>query len=142
MSHLENLKPLLTTHIDIRWGEMDAYGHINNAMYLRCMEEARIRLLFQMGYKLDGRGQGPVIVNVSSTFLAPVEYPDQLSIDCYLSDAGRSSCMSHYKSYSEQKKHSCICDGSAKIVWIDTSTGKSIELPQAIREVIDRQSLD
>lgn len=142
MNHPEDLSPLLTTRIDIRWGEMDAYGHINNAMYLRYMEEARIRLLLKLGYKLDGHGQGPVIVNVSSTFMAPVEYPDQLSIDCFLSDAGRSSCMSHYKIHSNQKNQQCVCEGSAKIVWIDTESGKSIELPQTIRDVIDRQSLE
>lgn len=142
MNQLQNLKSLLTTSIDIRWGEMDAYGHINNAMYLRYMEEARIRLLFKMGYKLDGRGQGPVVVNVSSTFMAPVEYPDRLTIDCFLSDAGRSSCISRYKIHSEQNNQQCVCEGSAKIVWFDTESGKSIELPQTIRDVIDRQSLE
>ncbi len=134
-------KPIFICRIPVRWGDMDAYHHINNAMYLRYMEEARIQLLYQAGIKMDGRGLGPVIVNASCTFLLPVTYPDTLVIECYIGDPGRSSFMSYYKLYSQSQQDRLVCEGSAKIVWIDPAENKSVPLPAKILDIIQSQSL-
>ncbi len=134
-------KPIFICRIPVRWGDMDAYGHINNAMYLRYMEEARIQLLYKAGIKMDGRGLGPVIVNASSTFLLPVTYPDTLVIECSVAEPGRSSFISYYRLYSQSLNDRLVCEGSAKIVWIDPDHGKSVPLPEKIRSMIEDQSL-
>lgn len=132
-------KPLFTTRIPLRWSDMDSYNHVNNTLYLRYMEEARVQLLYQMGYRLDGSGQGPVVINVSATFLRPLAYPDTVIVDCYADQAGRSSFMSYYKLYSQQHKDLLACEGSAKIVWIDTASNRSVELPDDVRMMIEQQ---
>jgi acyl-CoA thioester hydrolase len=135
-------KPIFQTQVAVRWGDMDAYQHVNNAMYLRYMEEARIQLLHKMGIKLNGRGFGPVIINASSTFLVPLTYPDNVTIDCYLAEPGRSSFMSYYKLYSQSMENKFVCEGSAKIVWIDTQTNLSVALPSEIIMMIKKQTLE
>ena len=50
-------------HIPIRWGDMDAMGHLNNGTYFRYMETIRIDWMYAMGCKPDPQGEGPVIVN-------------------------------------------------------------------------------
>ena len=133
--------PLYVSRLAVRWGDMDAYGHVNNAMYLRYMEEARIQLLYKAGVKMDGRGPGPVIVNAQSTFLLPVTYPDTLIIECFAREPGRSSFMSYYKLFSQSLQNQLVCEGSAKIVWIDPAHGKSVPLPEFILNMIKSQSL-
>ena len=48
--------------IPIRWGDMDAMGHVNNTLYFRYMEIVRIEWLHKIGGKPDPAGEGPVIV--------------------------------------------------------------------------------
>lgn len=136
----KNLNPLFSAHIPVRWADMDAYGHVNNAMYLRYMEEARIQFLVDKGIKIDGKGLGPVIINADSNYLKAVTYPDTLRVDCYLDQPGRSSFMSYYKLYSQAMDNTLVCDGSAKIVWIDTKTNLSVSFPENIRHLINSQT--
>jgi acyl-CoA thioester hydrolase len=135
-----DLSVIFSTHISIRWGDMDAYGHVNNTLYLRFMEEARIQLLLQMGYSLDNDQEGPVVINIQSTFLQPVIYPDTLTIDCYAAEPGNSSFMTYYKLYSQQQ-NSLVCEGSAKVVWINKKTNRSSPLPTSLRAMLEEQDI-
>jgi acyl-CoA thioester hydrolase len=135
------LNALFSFEMPIRWGDMDAYAHVNNTLYLRYMEEARILLLQQMGYSLNDPDQGPVVVNLQCSFLQPVVYPDNLTIECFADKAGNSSFMSYYKLYSKQQQNSLVCEGSAKLVWIDKKSTRSRALPDDIRYMIDEQKI-
>jgi acyl-CoA thioester hydrolase len=135
-----DLAVLHSTDIQVRWGDMDAYAHVNNTLYLRYMEEARIELLNQMGYQLNDAAQGPVVINLQCTFMQPVVYPDRLRIDCFADQVGNSSFMTHYKLYSQQQ-NSLVCEGSAKIVWINKQNNRSTRLPEDIRQMIEQQRL-
>lgn len=128
---------LYTCTIPVRWGDMDAYGHVNNAMYLRYLEEARVQLLAKMGASMDGNGVDPVVINVGCTFYKPVVYPDTLSIACYVKDPGRSSFMTHYQIFSAADSRTPVSDGYAKVVWMDHHSGKSVPLPEQIRAQIE-----
>ncbi len=60
----------------IRWGDMDAFGHVNNTVYFRYMEQVRISWFEQLGMAgSNADGQGPVIVNASMEFLKQLHYP-------------------------------------------------------------------
>ena len=68
--------PVQTTTIPIRWGDMDAQGHVNNTVYFRYMEQARIEWLLRVAEQIGaGSTPGSVIVNASCTFIEPIEYP-------------------------------------------------------------------
>jgi acyl-CoA thioester hydrolase len=124
-------RPLVhTSRQPIRWGDMDALGHVNNTVYFRYMEQARIEWLFALNAEHGAYGgTGPVIVNASCTFLQPLVFPGDVEVRMYLGDLGRSSIGSYYDLLCDGRKYA---EGAAKIVWIDLATGRSAPLPAAI----------
>ena len=111
---------------------MDAFGHVNNTVYFRYMEQARIEWLYAQarehgtGYAADS---GSVIVNASCTFLEPLVYPGDCEVRMYLGELGRSSVGSFYEISSDGRR---FAEGAAKIVWVDRASGRSTTLPEAI----------
>jgi len=62
----------------IRWGDMDAMGHVNNTLYFRYMEVIRLEWLFKIGAGPDPSGFGPVIVNAFCNFIRQLEFPGEV----------------------------------------------------------------
>ena len=100
-------RKLVPTEImPIRWGDMDAMGHVNNTIYFRYMEQARISWFEAIGARSGVKGQGPVIVNASCTFIKQLVYPGDVEIKTYVGELGRSSLQTYLElrpSYDPQK---------------------------------------
>jgi len=114
----------------MRWGDMDALGHVNNTVYFRYMEQTRIEWVEAM---FPSRG-GPatlsfVIVNASCTFLVPLVYPGDVEVRMLLGELGRTSIGSFYEIAVEGEIYA---EGAAKMVWIDSATGRPEPLPVVI----------
>jgi acyl-CoA thioester hydrolase len=86
-----NKKLAHATRIAIRWGDMDALGHVNNTVYFRYMEQARIEWLSSIGCDPDPSTEGPVIVNAHCSFLKQLKYPGEIEVLTYVGPPGRSS---------------------------------------------------
>lgn len=127
-------KLVYTVTIPIRWGDMDAMGHVNNTVYFRYMEQARIEWLSMMGCLPDENGNGPVIVNAYCTFKKPLKYPDQVEVCTYIGAAGRSSFETIQEMRSVGDGYALYAEGGAKVVWVSAATGKSEALPEAIKQ--------
>jgi acyl-CoA thioester hydrolase len=125
-------QPFYSCEIPVRWGDMDAFGHVNNAIYFRYFEEARFQMLLAKGIS-NITDSYPVLINIGCTFLRPVFHPDILRIDTFLSAPGRSSFIATYKVYSSHDPQTPCSEGHSKIVWVDKSTGKSVALPDAVK---------
>ena len=111
---------------------MDVLGHVNNTVYFRYMEQARIEWLYGSAgctARLT-RGHGPVIVNASCTFLVPLVYPGDVEVRMYLGEPGRTSVGSFYEICEGRAQ--AYAEGAAKIVWIDVASGRAMPLPDAI----------
>ena len=130
-------KLILSTRIPVRWGDMDAYGHVNNTVYFRYFEQARVEWLEQQGSRVSpDEPVGPVIINASCTFYAPVNYPATVIVKMYGGEPGRTSLMTWYELLVEGEDR-LYADGAAKTVWMDICTGKSASLPDTIRALFD-----
>lgn len=124
---------LITTRMPVRWGDMDAYGHVNNTVYFRYMEQVRVEWLEQMGSEVSADNPvAPVIINAACTFLVPVNYPATLIVRMYGGEPGRSSVMTWYELYVEGDDR-LYAEGAAKVVWMDPRTGKSAPIPETLR---------
>jgi acyl-CoA thioester hydrolase len=121
-----------TSLIPIRWGDMDAYGHVNNTIYFRFMEQNRIEYLEQQGYKVMPVGTAPVIINASCTFLVPLTYPGLVEIKMFCGQPGRSSIPTHYE-IRLQGDDTLYATGESKIVWMEVASGKSVAIPDELR---------
>ena len=76
-----------TAHCQIRWSDMDAFGHVNNARYLTLFEEARTALIARAGQEegLSGLMSGVVVVRHEIDYLRPIDYqPDPVRIDTWM----------------------------------------------------------
>jgi acyl-CoA thioester hydrolase len=124
-------KLVLLEHIPIRWGDMDALGHVNNTIYFRYMEQARVSWFQQIFGELSGsQKEGLVIADASCNFLKPLTYPGTVEVRMLFGAASRSSVESYYEMWMNGVLYA---EGAAKIVWIDVERGKTVPLPEAIR---------
>lgn len=125
------------SRIPIRWGDMDAYGHVNNTLYFRYAEQNRVEWFEAHGLGCGvAHDEAPVIVNAACTFHIPMTYPGTVEVRMYGSHLGRSSFQTEFEMRMEGDER-IFCSGSSKVVWTDTRTGKSAPLPDYLRRQID-----
>ena len=136
MEHSRKPRKLVhTTLVPIRWGDMDAYQHVNNTVYFRYMEQARVEYLESIGYSIQPKGSAPVIINAGCTTLVPLTYPGMVEVKMFFGAPGRSSFPSTYE-IRLQGDDTLYATGDAKIVWMEVATGKSVPIPDDLRELL------
>lgn len=119
-------------HFPVRWGDQDAYGHVNNTVYFRFFEEARIRWLDHQALTADGEEEGPVIVTTDATFHRELVHPATVRVELRTGRAGNSSLETLYR-VLDAEDNTLYASGSAKIVWINHDTGRPTPLPDRLR---------
>lgn len=129
-----------TENIPIRWGDMDAQRHVNNTIYFRYMEQARIALFDQLGVRSQGSSipehLSPVVVTASCTYLKALVYPGTVEVALEMGDPGRTSVMVYYVMRPSYDPETTYAEGASKQVWVDSRQGKAAPLPEAIRALI------
>src|SRR3954469_22697425 len=120
--------------IEIRWGDMDAMGHVNNTVYFRYMEQARIGWFDTLVPRADAwKVTGIVIANASCNFKRPINYPGTVEVKLLVGPPGGSSVPTFYELKVD---NALYADGAATVVFIDMRSQKPIRIPEAIRELL------
>jgi acyl-CoA thioester hydrolase len=117
----------------IRWGDMDAMGHVNNTIYFRYMETVRLDWLFANGAELHGAAAGPVIVNAFCNFVRQLVYPGDIVVSMYVGSPGRSSFDTFHTISRVDEAGVVYAQGGATVVWTDHALAKSMPMPEAFR---------
>ncbi len=102
----------------VAWGELDAFNHLNNVVYYRYMESARIDYLYKLG--MFGAGQFMVLAQSSCCYLKPVHFPDCLHIGVRCKKLGTTSMVFDYCFFSEQQQ-AVVATAEAVVVSLDES---------------------
>ena len=122
--------------IPIRWGDMDAMGHVNNAVYFRYMETLRIDWFRHIGLRPEELGVGPIIINAFCSFMRQLEYPGDVLARNYVGALGRST-IDTYATLERVDQPGVIHSvGGATVVWSDFKAQKSVPLPEHIRALL------
>lgn len=129
----EHKKLIHTMEMPIRWGDMDAMGHVNNTVYFRYLETARIDWFRVIGCDINPRGEGAVIINAFCTFHRQLEYPGDIVVKMYASDVGRTSFESWATIERTDAPGVVYASGGATTVWVDFPKQKSTPLPDRLR---------
>lgn len=132
----ENKKLLFTTSWTVRWGDMDAMGHVNNVMYFKYMEHCRVDWLAQAQLMHPAPGVEPVVVNAFCNYHAQLVYPDEVVFNLYASNPGRSSVETWVTMARVQAPEVICASGGATIVWVDMARQKAVALPEGIRQLL------
>ena len=129
--------------ISVQWGDMDSMGHVNNARYFTWCESARMSY-FAAVHMYDHRGEGekhgPALAAAHLNFRQQVRYPAELDVITRVSEIGRSSFRMEYEIVyrGTETLGQRLADGHGVIVWVDYGTGRSIPLPESLKQEIRR----
>ena len=115
----------------VRWGDLDAFNHVNNARYLTFLEQARIEWFETIGEPWVTEDSAPVVASATLNFKRPIEYPASVFVELFTEKLGNSSVViGHRIVDADGGLH---CDGSVVAVWIDRHSGKPTPLPAGVR---------
>ena len=130
----DNKKLVHTLRMPIRWGDMDAMGHVNNTVYFRYMEQARIAWFDALvPDKAAWSALGIVIVSASCNFRKTMTYPGTVEVKLFAGAPGGSSVPTFYELKVGEELYA---DGAAVVVFIDTHSQKPVRIPERIRSLL------
>ncbi len=122
---------------DVIWGDLDAYGHVNNTVYFRYFEDARMAYFEQAGVgQIKQRDNlGPILARAECNFRLPLQYPDRIYI------GGRAELPAPKKIQMECLVYSENMAGIAAqlqglVLYYDYNAGRSCEVPESIVQAI------
>jgi acyl-CoA thioester hydrolase len=120
------------------WGELDAYGHVNNAVFLRWFETVRFHYFELTGVTALHRveNKGPILARSEIDFLAPVEFPDDVWLSVRVTKIGNTSFTMENAVWSSRQAK-LVARGHNVIVMLDYGAGGTkIRVPEPIRAAI------
>eukprot|EP00043_Microstomoeca_roanoka_P016396 m.167187 g.167187 ORF g.167187 m.167187 type:complete len:205 (-) comp16450_c2_seq2:1967-2581(-) len=121
----------------IQWGDMDAFQHVNNVVYFRYFENARISYLFKLCElsKVDYLGThaiGPIMADAYTRFRRPVTFPDTLAIGIRAEQVKSNELYLVHQMFSEKMNGALVAEGRGRLVSVDYPTGKKADFPASI----------
>lgn len=127
----------VVVEIPIAWADMDAYGHVNNTVYLRWFESARIAYFERTGlYEVkEETGIGPILASTRCRFRLPLTYPDTVMAGARTSEIGDDRFVMDYAVVSRARDQ-LAADGDGLVVTYDYKVRAKARLPDAVRKRI------
>ena len=77
--------------LDVRWGDVDSFGHVNNAVFLAYLEQCRSLWMDSVPCHWQDGDTGPVVANVNINYRRPIHWPERLEVTIRPESPGRSS---------------------------------------------------
>lgn len=127
----------VTVDIPVAWGEMDAFGHVNNVVYFRYFETARIAYMRALGEEFaQNSGVGPILASIGCRFKFPLTFPDTVRVGARVTELGADRFTTLHRIVS--LRHGRIAaEGEGVVVTYDYATGKKAPMPDALRRAIE-----
>jgi len=117
---------------EVRWRDLDAFGHVNNAAYLGYIEEARVRWFKSMSTDWASETSAPIVAAVTANYRKPMGWPETVRVELFCERLGGKSVTLRHRITSLTMPDTLYCDGNTVLVWVNAS-GQSIALPDAVR---------
>ena len=122
----------------VQWGDQDAFGHVNNLIYFRWMESARIEYFGRAGIQSAAaqHGTGPILASIKCDFRRQLIYPDTVLISASVASFGRTSMKMVHRVYSATQQV-IAAEGDSTIVMFDYDAQKPVVVSEEIRKKIE-----
>jgi len=122
--------------IPVAWGEMDAFGHVNNTVFFRYFESARVAYFERIGFTGGtGRGIGPILASTSCRFRRPLFYPDTVRVGVRTVEMNEDRFQTTYRVVSLRSEE-VTADGEGLVVSYDYARREKVALPAQVRDAI------
>ncbi len=128
--------PLIVS-LDLPWGDMDAFGHVNNVAYFRYFEQSRVAFLKAVGWMPEGSptGIGPIVHSTQARFRLPLAYPDRLRVGTRMTELAADRVTLEHRVVSERLGR-VAADGWVVVVCLDYAVGTKVNIPDTIRTAL------
>ncbi|WP_120512310.1 acyl-CoA thioesterase [Photobacterium salinisoli] len=128
----------VVTEIPVAWGEMDALNHVNNVVYFRYFETARLDYFKEAALMDDIKdtGVGPVLSDTSARYRLPVTYPDTLMVGSRVTKIEDDRFTMEYEIFSK-KMGAITTRGTAQVVMFDFKNNTKAQISPKLRETIE-----
>ena len=122
--------------IPVAWGEMDALGHVNNTIFFKYFESARITYFEKAGFieTMKKESIGPILASISAKFIKPLFYPDIVTAGTRVTSIEPTHFIMEYIVVSKFTGVAAI--GESKMVAYDYKSSERTELPDLVRNKI------
>lgn len=128
----EATAPLFVAPISVRWRDLDAFNHVNNANYLTYLEEARLQWLQQVRDWFSEEAM-PVLAASELQYRRPIEWPSSLHVELRCARLGTSSMTLAHRIVDAGNPDCLYSEGHVVMVWMNPVTGRTVPLPATIR---------
>ena len=128
----------VTAPVTVQWSDQDALGHVNNVVYFKWFEIARIGYFDQSGMgRLAAESElGQILAATSCYFRSQLSFPDFVQVGVRVSRIGRSSIGMEYAVWSASTRE-VVADGDSTIVMFNYAENRSVVVPDLLREAIE-----
>jgi acyl-CoA thioester hydrolase len=120
--------------VPVAWGEMDAFGHVNNVTYFRYFESARIEYFGVIGFLGGGAkpaGIGPILAHTECRFRIPLEWPAMLRVTARVGELRADGFIMRYAVF-EESSGNLAAEGTGRIVAFDYARGAKVPVPEGV----------
>lgn len=125
--------PMARVAMTVRWGDLDAFNHVNNATFLVYAQEARLAWLAGVDGPWFDETMMPVVAAAQVNFRRQLAWPGRIAVELATKRLGTSSVTIAHRIVADDDAHCVYADGEVVMVWIDPASGRSVPLPLAIR---------
>ncbi len=121
----------------VQWGDQDAFQHVNNTVYFRWFESARIAYSGKIGIlaMMQSQQVGPILASTSCNYRSPVIFPDNVRIGIRVARIGRTSLTLEHAVHSEAQ-NAIVAEGTSTSVLFDYGANQPCPIPDEIRAAI------
>jgi acyl-CoA thioester hydrolase len=127
----------VTVDLPVAWGDMDYFRHVNNIVFFRYFESARIEYLERIGFRelAEGRSVGPILASTACRFRRPVTWPDTVAVGARVTEVGEDRFAMEYRLVS-RKLGEVAAEGTGVLVSFDYDAQRKVPLPEGVRAAI------
>jgi acyl-CoA thioester hydrolase len=124
--------------VEVRYGDLDPQGHVNNAKHLTYFEQARVAYMIELGLFTKDQSFmqiGVILADVHITYFEPIYFGQNINVGVHAAKFGTKS-MTWAQNIVDADTGKELAKGEVIIVTYDYKEGKTIPIPQQWRERI------
>lgn len=120
-----------STSIELRFSDLDAYGHVNSAVYFTYLETARVKLFHDFFREVSEQGIFTVVARAECDFKIPIMLYDELVVTLWVARTGRSSFDLEYRLHDGAEK--TYATARTTMVCFDSIRNATVPIPESIK---------
>jgi acyl-CoA thioester hydrolase len=130
--------PLIRVPLALRWRDLDAFDHVNNANFLTFLEEARVQWFRSLPDAWLDATRMPLLAAVQINYRRPIPYPAAVAVELFAERVGNTSLTIGHRIVGDDAANDGVlyADGHTVMVWIERESGRPVALPEGIRAAV------